>query len=60
MCFIEKQIWVGSQIYQTGKGFMSVWKGGGKLPQPGILLPMICSMSKNGPINKETVTIFFK
>ena len=27
-----KKIWVGIEIYLPGKGFMTVWKGGGELP----------------------------
>ena len=36
---------------------MSVWKGDGKLLKTGVVLPMICSMYKNGPMNKEKVTL---
>ena len=31
VCLVEN-IWEGIQIYLSGKGFMSVWKGGSKLP----------------------------
>ena len=59
MFHCKKKICEGIQIYLSGKGFMSVCKGDGKLPQPGVLLPMICSVSKNGPINKEKKKTFF-
>ena len=40
------------------KRFHICLEGDGKLPYTGVLPPMICSMSKNCPINKEKVHFF--
>ena len=52
MCFIVKYLGRDSNI-PVCKGVDVCLERCGKLPYPGVLLSMICSMSKNDPINKQ-------